>query len=108
MDQRGYSGAMAVQTRQIRPNVDAARLLIELREKRGLAREEVPREMARMPGVNRARIPSPKTLWRIEELGHTPSIGIKAVLADFYGQDLHAIWPPHVPRCARPAARVPA
>lgn len=51
-------------------------------------------------GIARARIPSVKTIWRIEELGHVPSIGIKAALAEFYERDLHTIWPPHVPRCA--------
>lgn len=77
----------------------AARLLIELREKRGLSREQVPHAMA-MARIPRTRIPSVKTIWRIEELGHVPSIGIKAAFADFYERDLHTIWPPHVPRCA--------
>lgn len=52
-------------------------------------------------GIRRDRIPSSKTLWRIEEMGHVPSIGIKAALADFYERDLHTIWPPHEPRCVR-------
>lgn len=86
-----------------RPDVTAARLLIELREKKGLARDRVPHEMA-IAGIRRDRIPSTKTLWRIEELGHTPSIGVKAALAEFYERDLHTIWPPREPRCARTAA----
>jgi transcriptional regulator with XRE-family HTH domain len=90
---------MAVVSRQNRaPDLTAARLLIELREKLGLSREQVPHAMARAQ-IQRDRIPSPKTLWRIEELGHTPSIGIKAAIADFHGVDLHTIWMPHQPRC---------
>lgn len=83
-----------------KPDIDAARLLIELREKRGIARDRVPYEMQRA-GINRDRIPSPKTLYRVEELGREPSIGIKAALAEFYGVDLHTIWRPREPRCAR-------
>jgi hypothetical protein len=74
--------------------------LIELREKRGIARDRVPYEMQRA-GIVRDRIPSPKTLYRIEELGREPSIGIKAALAEFYRVDLHTIWRPREPRCAR-------
>jgi len=81
------------------PDVSAAALLITLREKRGLTREDLPREMA-LAGIKRTRIPSVKTIWRVEELGHTPSIGIKAAFADFYERDLHTIWPPQTPRCA--------
>lgn len=77
----------------------AAQLLIELREQRGLSREQLPHAMA-MARIQRTRIPSVKTIWRIEELGHVPSIGIKAAFAEFYERDLHTIWPPHVPRCA--------
>lgn len=77
----------------------AAQLLIELREKQGLSRDRVPHAMS-VAGIRRDRIPSAKTLWRVEELGHVPSIGVKAALAEFYGRDLHTIWPPHVPRCA--------
>jgi hypothetical protein len=73
--------------------------LIELREKQGLSRDELPHAMA-MAGIARTRIPSIKTIWRVEELGHVPSIGIKAAFAQFYGRDLHTIWPPHIPRCA--------
>lgn len=83
-----------------KPDVDVARLLIELREKKGIPRDRVPYEMA-VAGIRRDRIPSPKTLWRVEELGHEPSIGIKAALAEFYGRDLHTIWRPREPRCAR-------
>lgn len=90
---------MPVADRQKRSDSTAARLLIELREQRGLSREDVPRAMA-MAGVKRQRIPSVKTIWRVEELGHIPSIGIKAAFADFYERDLHTIWPPHIPRCA--------
>lgn len=87
-----------------KPDVDAARLLIELREKKGIARDRVPYEMQRS-GIHRDRIPSPKTLYRVEELGREPSIGIKAALAEFYGVDLHTIWRPREPRCAREAHR---
>lgn len=72
-------------------------LLIELREKQGLARKDVPRAM-KVAGVKPGRIPSIKTLWRIEELAHEPGIGIKAGLAEFYGRDLHQIWEPHKPQ----------
>lgn len=86
-----------------RPNQaaqDAAYLLIELREKAGLARKDVPRAM-RSAGIQPGRIPSVKTLWRIEELAHEPNIGLKAGLAEFYGRDLHQIWPPRKPLFAR-------
>lgn len=85
------------------PDVQAARLLIELREQRGLSRDQVPYAMA-VAGINRQRIPSTKTLWRIEQLGHTPSVGIRAAIAEFYNRDLHSIWAPTEPRCARKAA----
>lgn len=94
---------MAVIQRQKRPNIGAARLLIELREKRGLSREDMPRAMA-SAGIAPMRIPSAKTLWRIEELGHEPSIGIKGALAEFHARDIHSIWAPHEPRCATRAA----
>lgn len=87
-----------------KPDVDAARLLIELREKKGIARDRVPYEMQRA-GINRDRIPSSKTLYRVEEMGREPSIGIKAALAEFYGVDLHTIWKPREPRCARELLR---
>lgn len=77
----------------------AAKLLIELRERRGLSRSQLPHAMA-MSGIPRTRIPSSKTIWRIEERGDIPSIGFKAALADFYERDLHTIWPPKTPRCA--------
>jgi len=91
---------MPVAERQKRPDVTASRLLIELRERLGLSREQVPHAMARA-GIPRERIPSVKTLWRIEELGHAPSIGVKFALASFYERDLHSIWMPHEPRCAK-------
>lgn len=94
---------MPVAQGQKRPDVAAARLLIELREEKGLSRETTPHAMA-MAGIRRDRIPSPKTLWRIEELGHVPSIGVKFALAEFFDRPLHSIWPPHEPRCARTAA----
>lgn len=90
---------MAVAQGQKRPNVGAARLLIELREQRGLSRDRVPHAML-VAGIAPPRIPSAKTLWRIEELGHEPSIGVKSALAEFYDRDLHLIWAPHEPRCA--------
>jgi len=93
------SATLSPRRQRPEPDVPAAHLLIELREKRGLARSDVPHAMA-MAGIKRTRIPSVKTLWRIEELGHVPSIGIKAAFADFYERDLHTIWPPHTPRCA--------
>jgi transcriptional regulator with XRE-family HTH domain len=102
-DRTGYVLAVAVTERQKRPDVAAARMLIELREQRGLSREALPHAMA-MAGLRRDRIPSVKTLWRIEELGHTPSIGVKFALAEFFDRPLHSIWPPHEPRCARSAA----
>lgn len=77
----------------------AARLLIELREDRGLARRQVPYEMVRA-GIRRDRIPSLRTLWRVEEQGAVPSIGYRAALAEFYGRDLHSIWPVSEPRFA--------
>lgn len=95
---------MPVAERQIRPDVRAARLLIELREAKGLSREEVPHAMA-VAGVKRGRIPSVKTIWRIEELGHVPIIGTKFALAEFYERPLHSIWPPHEPRCAKRGRR---
>lgn len=94
---------MPVAQGQKRPDIGAARLLIGLREQRGLSREQVPMAMARA-GISPMRIPSPKTLWRIEELGHVPSIGVKFALATFYERDIHSIWSPHEPRCARRAA----
>lgn len=95
---------MAVTGRQERaPDVSAACLLIELREKRGLSREAMPHAML-VAGIRRDRIPSVKTIWRIEELGHEPSIGVKFSLAEFYERDLHTIWRPHEPRCLRQAA----
>lgn len=81
-------------------DVAAARLLIELREKRGLSRDQMPHAML-VAGTPRQRIPSVKTLWRMEELGHVPSVGVKFAVATFYGRDLHSIWRPHEPRCAR-------
>ncbi|MEJ7824931.1 MAG: hypothetical protein WKF48_05855 [Solirubrobacteraceae bacterium] len=90
---------MPVVQGQKRVDATAAQLLIELREKRGLGRKDIPHAMLRA-GIQRTRIPSTKTIWRIEELGHVPSIGIRAALAEFYGRDLHTIWPPHIPRCA--------
>lgn len=90
---------MPVVQGQNRRDAVAACLLIELREKRGLSRERTPLAMA-ASGTRRDRIPSVKTLWRIEELGHVPSIGIKFALAEFYGRDIHTIWPPRKPRCA--------
>ena len=84
--------------------MSAARLLIELRESQGLSREQVPHAMA-LAGVKRERIPSVKTLWRIEELGHVPTIGTKFALATFYDRPLHSIWPPHEPRCAQRGRR---
>lgn len=81
------------------PDVAAAQVLIELREKRGLTREQVPHAMA-MAGHPRTRIPSPKTLWRMEHQGHIPSIATRFELAQFYGRDVHTIWAPERPRCA--------
>lgn len=98
----GYNVAMSATGERARTAIvdpRAAQLLIALREKRGLSREAVPHAMA-LAGIQRTRIPSIKTIWRVEELGHVPSIGIKSAFADFYDRDLHTIWPPHVPRCA--------
>lgn len=94
---------MAVIERQERaPDVSAARLLIELREKRGLSRDRLPHAML-ASGIRRDRIPSVKTIWRVEELGHEPSIGVKFALAEFFERDIHTIWRPHEPRCVREA-----
>jgi transcriptional regulator with XRE-family HTH domain len=79
-------------------------MLIQLREKRGITRDRVPYEM-QLAGIERSRIPSTKTLYRVEELGREPSIGTKAALAEFYGVDLHTIWRPREPRCAREVVR---
>jgi len=84
-------------------HVEVARELIRLREQMGVSRDRLPYEMRRA-GIREDRVPSPKTLYRVEELGREPRIGIKAGLAEFYGVDLHVIWPPREPRCAREAA----
>lgn len=91
---------MPVSEGQKRTDPAASELLIALREKRGLSREGVPRAMM-LAGIRRERIPSAKTLWRIEELGHVPGVGVKFAIAEFFERDIHSIWPPHQPRCAR-------
>jgi hypothetical protein len=75
----------------------AAQLLIELREQAGLSREQVPHAMV-MAGIRRDRIPSAKTIWRVEEQGAIPNIGARAALAEFFDRPLHSIWPPAKPR----------
>lgn len=71
----------------------AADLLAELREKRGLTPESMPREMVRA-GVQRDRIPTPSTIRRIECHGVVPHVPYMAGLAQFFERDMHAIWAP--------------
>lgn len=72
---------------------NAADLLREMRIERGLTREDVPRAMLR-EGIDAHLIPSPKTLWRIETLGHVPGVRIQFALASFYGRPVMSIWAP--------------
>jgi hypothetical protein len=77
----------------------AGDLLADLRVERGLTREDVPHAM-RKAGIDRHRIPSPKTLWRIETKGHVPGVRIQFALAQFYGREVRSIWAPQRRRVA--------
>ena len=70
----------------------AGSLLQELREAQGLSREQLPHAMLKA-GVPRDKIPSTKTIYNVERRGQIPRVRIMFGLAQFYGRDVHAIWP---------------
>lgn len=70
----------------------AGSLLQELREAQGLSREQLPHAML-VAGVPRDKIPSTKTIYNVERRGQIPRVRIMFGLAQFYGRDVHAIWP---------------
>lgn len=71
---------------------DAGALLWELREARGITRQDLPREMAKAE-IKRDRIPSPKTIYNIEVCGFVPrSITTRFALAEFFGRGVDDIW----------------
>lgn len=70
----------------------AGALLWELRESRGIRRQDLPQEMARA-GIKLDRIPSPKTIYNIEVCGFVPrSITTRFALAEFYARGVDDIW----------------
>ena len=91
---------MDVTSRRAEPNVAAARLLKTLREKAYLERSRLPHAMA-TKGIPLTSIPSERTIYRIEEMGQEPTLAVKGAFAEFYGFDLHSVWPAREPRCAR-------
>ena len=66
--------------------------LTELREDRGLSPEEVPHAMLRAR-IDRRNIPSGRTIRRAEATGRMPYIRYALGLAQFYGVDVHQLWP---------------
>lgn len=77
----------------------AGELLAELREKRGISPEAMPREMLRA-GIKRDRVPSSATIRRAEGIGMVPNVSHRAGLAEFFERDMHTIWEPPSRRVA--------
>jgi transcriptional regulator with XRE-family HTH domain len=72
-------------------DTDAAAVLRDLREARGLSPEEVPHKM-RMIGIDNRNIPSSRTIRRVEAVGIIPQVRYRFGLAEFYGQPITSIW----------------
>jgi hypothetical protein len=78
--------------------VQTGQILKELRESQtALMPEEVPLAMARA-GIARDRIPSSRTVRRIEDGKVWPRLRYRAGLAEFYARDLHQLWPAKDPK----------
>lgn len=65
---------------------------MELRESRGLSLEQVPWAMLRA-GIDRDKIPSARTIRRVEQTGRMPRVGHAFAIAAFYDVELHRLWP---------------
>lgn len=72
-------------------DLEAGRLLRELREERLLTRQELPREM-RKAGIRPDRIPCVKSLRRYEDEGVIPRERLCFGLAEFFGRPKGQIW----------------
>jgi transcriptional regulator with XRE-family HTH domain len=80
-------------------DTDAAAVLRDLREARGLSPEEVPHKM-RMAGIENRNIPSGRTIRRVEDEGVVPIVRYRFGLAAFYERPITAIWAPARQRVA--------
>lgn len=72
-------------------DLEAGRLLKELREDLGLSREAMCHAMRRQ-GVERDYIPSARTLQRIEDQGVRPIVRHRFGLAAFHERKQSTIW----------------
>jgi hypothetical protein len=78
--------------------VETGQILKELREKtKGISQELVPRAMLR-EGIDRDHIPCSRTVRRIEDGEVWPNLRFRYGLAQFYGRELHQLWPASDPR----------
>lgn len=87
---------MASQTRTpeaegVKRDLEAGRLLRELREDLFLSRDEMPRAM-RKAKIPEDYVPGAKTLWRIEHLGTIPCERYRFGLARFHDRTVRSIW----------------
>lgn len=81
--------------------VQTGQILKEIRETTtALTPEQVPLAMKRA-GIDRDRIPCGRTVRRIEDGLVWPQLRFRHGLAEFYGRELHQLWPPSNPKAVK-------